>query len=155
MLLKNAFNPEEETERDWDLELADDVKTECEDKYGKVLDIYVKKESTEVRASGSCVFLDGSRLTALVCAGRDLYPLRFFRDCCARTAGTERPLVRRETDPCSTHRRHPLRLKQVIISRTLSSCLLRCLLLSQLVFDSTSSCICLLAVTSLFHDLSR
>ncbi|POY73218.1 hypothetical protein BMF94_3551 [Rhodotorula taiwanensis] len=47
VLLKNAFNPEEETERDWDLELADDVKTECEDKYGKVLDIYVKKESTE------------------------------------------------------------------------------------------------------------
>ncbi|GAA5993656.1 hypothetical protein JCM10908_000662 [Rhodotorula pacifica] len=47
VLLKNAFNPAEETERDWDLELADDVKTECEGKYGKVLDIYVKKESTE------------------------------------------------------------------------------------------------------------
>lgn len=47
VLLKNAFNPAEETERDWDLELADDVKTECEEKYGKVLDIYVKKESIE------------------------------------------------------------------------------------------------------------
>jgi len=47
--MKNAFNPEEETERDWDLELADDVKTECEDKYGPVVDIYVVKESTEVR----------------------------------------------------------------------------------------------------------
>lgn len=47
VLLKNAFNPAEETERDWDLELADDVKTECEEKYGKVLDIYVKKESSE------------------------------------------------------------------------------------------------------------
>ncbi|GJN90218.1 hypothetical protein Rhopal_003217-T1 [Rhodotorula paludigena] len=47
ILMKNAFNPEEETERDWDLELADDVKGECEDKYGKVLDIYVVKESSE------------------------------------------------------------------------------------------------------------
>ncbi|TNY21483.1 splicing factor CC1-like protein [Rhodotorula diobovata] len=47
VLMKNAFNPEEETERDWDLELADDVKTECEDKYGPVVDIYVVKESTE------------------------------------------------------------------------------------------------------------
>ncbi|GAA5999546.1 uncharacterized protein JCM10292_004217 [Rhodotorula paludigena] len=47
VLMKNAFNPEEETERDWDLELADDVKGECEDKYGKVLDIYVVKESSE------------------------------------------------------------------------------------------------------------
>lgn len=44
-LMKDAFNPEEETERDWDLELAEDVKGECEDKYGKVLDIYVVKES--------------------------------------------------------------------------------------------------------------
>jgi RNA-binding protein 39 len=43
--MKNAFNPEEETERDWDLELAEDVKGECEEKYGKVLDIYVNKES--------------------------------------------------------------------------------------------------------------
>ncbi|GAA5895493.1 uncharacterized protein JCM6883_001525 [Sporobolomyces salmoneus] len=45
VLMKDAFNPEEETERDWDLELAEDVKSECEDKYGKVLDIYVAKES--------------------------------------------------------------------------------------------------------------
>ncbi|GAA6022993.1 hypothetical protein JCM11491_000349 [Sporobolomyces phaffii] len=45
VLMKDAFNPEEETERDWDLELADDVKGECEAKYGKVLDIFVVKES--------------------------------------------------------------------------------------------------------------
>jgi len=43
--MKDAFNPEEETERDWDLELAEDVKSECEDKYGKVLTIFVVKES--------------------------------------------------------------------------------------------------------------
>lgn len=45
VLMKDAFNPEEETERDWDIELRDDVKGEVEDKYGKVLDIFVVKES--------------------------------------------------------------------------------------------------------------
>ncbi|CAD6569039.1 MAG: hypothetical protein CYPHOPRED_003032 [Cyphobasidiales sp. Tagirdzhanova-0007] len=43
--LKNMFNPAEETERDWDTELRDDVKSECETKYGKVLEIYVEKDS--------------------------------------------------------------------------------------------------------------
>ncbi|GAA6062063.1 hypothetical protein JCM10212_003561 [Sporobolomyces blumeae] len=47
VLMKDAFNPEEETERDWDLDLAEDVKTECEDKYGKVLDIFVVKDSQQ------------------------------------------------------------------------------------------------------------
>ncbi|KAI9572994.1 hypothetical protein HD554DRAFT_2202804 [Boletus coccyginus] len=45
VLLKNMFNPEEETERDWDRDLADDVKSECEDKYGKVDAIKVEKDS--------------------------------------------------------------------------------------------------------------
>jgi RNA-binding protein 39 len=39
------FNPAEETERDWDTELRDDVKGECENKYGKVAEIYVEKDS--------------------------------------------------------------------------------------------------------------
>ena len=43
--LKNMFNPAEETERDWDIELRDDVKSECEAKYGPVVEIYVLKES--------------------------------------------------------------------------------------------------------------
>ncbi|CAE6444742.1 unnamed protein product [Rhizoctonia solani] len=34
-----------ETERDWDKDLADDVRGECEEKYGKVLDLKVEKES--------------------------------------------------------------------------------------------------------------
>ncbi len=34
-----------ETERDWDKDLAEDVKGECETKYGKVLAIKVEKES--------------------------------------------------------------------------------------------------------------
>ncbi|KIJ21787.1 hypothetical protein PAXINDRAFT_165177 [Paxillus involutus ATCC 200175] len=45
VLLKNMFNPEEETERDWDKDLADDVKGECEDKYGKVDAIKIEKDS--------------------------------------------------------------------------------------------------------------
>jgi len=45
ILLRNAFSAEEETERDWDKDLADDVKGECEEKYGGVLEIYVDKES--------------------------------------------------------------------------------------------------------------
>ena len=34
-----------ETERDWDKDLAEDVKGECETKYGRVLAIKVEKES--------------------------------------------------------------------------------------------------------------
>ncbi|KIJ68490.1 hypothetical protein HYDPIDRAFT_24760 [Hydnomerulius pinastri MD-312] len=45
ILLKDMFSPEEETERDWDKELADDVKGECEEKYGKVDAIKVEKDS--------------------------------------------------------------------------------------------------------------
>jgi len=39
------FDPEEESGRDWDKELAEDVKGECEEKYGKVEAIKVEKES--------------------------------------------------------------------------------------------------------------
>ncbi|KAJ7786274.1 hypothetical protein B0H16DRAFT_1657636 [Mycena metata] len=45
VLLKNMFNPEEETEVDWDKDLADDVKGECQEKYGKVDAIKVEKET--------------------------------------------------------------------------------------------------------------
>ncbi|KAB5591515.1 RNA-binding protein [Ceratobasidium theobromae] len=45
ILLRNMFDPEEETERDWDKDLADDVRTECEEKYGRVIDLKVEKES--------------------------------------------------------------------------------------------------------------
>ncbi|EKM83907.1 hypothetical protein AGABI1DRAFT_110515 [Agaricus bisporus var. burnettii JB137-S8] len=45
VLLKNMFDPDEETEKDWDRELAQDVKGECESKYGKVLAIKVEKDS--------------------------------------------------------------------------------------------------------------
>ena len=43
--MKDAFDPAEETEADWDTELRDDVKSEVESKYGKVVDIFVVKES--------------------------------------------------------------------------------------------------------------
>lgn len=45
VLLKNMFDPEEETERDWDRDLADDVRGECEEKYGPVEAIKVEKET--------------------------------------------------------------------------------------------------------------
>ncbi|KZP31396.1 splicing factor, CC1-like protein [Athelia psychrophila] len=45
VLLVNMFDPEEETERDWDKELAEEVRAECEDKYGPVSGIKVEKET--------------------------------------------------------------------------------------------------------------
>lgn len=45
ILLKNMFDPAEETEQDWDTELAADVKDECADKYGPVVAIKVIKDS--------------------------------------------------------------------------------------------------------------
>ncbi|KAG8928440.1 hypothetical protein FRC02_006899 [Tulasnella sp. 418] len=45
LLLKNMFDPEEETDPDWDKELATDVKDECESKYGPVEALKVEKES--------------------------------------------------------------------------------------------------------------
>ena len=38
--------PHRETERDWDQDLAADVKEECETKYGKVQRCHVDKDST-------------------------------------------------------------------------------------------------------------
>lgn len=40
------FNPAEETEKDWDLDLRDDVQSECESKYGAVAEIRVDKDSS-------------------------------------------------------------------------------------------------------------
>jgi RNA-binding protein 23/39 len=39
------FLAHRETERDWDKELASDVKEECENKYGGVAQIFVQRES--------------------------------------------------------------------------------------------------------------
>ncbi|WVQ68142.1 uncharacterized protein L199_006348 [Kwoniella botswanensis] len=45
IIVSNMFNPDEETERNWDLDLAEDVKGEVESKYGKVRRIKVEKMS--------------------------------------------------------------------------------------------------------------
>ncbi|KDN53001.1 splicing factor, CC1-like protein [Tilletiaria anomala UBC 951] len=45
VLLQNMFDPAEEVERDWDTDLANDVKEECEAKYGGVERIHVERES--------------------------------------------------------------------------------------------------------------
>ncbi|TIC35135.1 splicing factor, CC1-like protein [Wallemia mellicola] len=47
VLLKYMFKASEETEAGWEKELAEDVKTECENEYGKVQEIGVDKESEE------------------------------------------------------------------------------------------------------------
>ncbi|TEB35085.1 splicing factor, CC1-like protein [Coprinellus micaceus] len=47
VLLKNMFNPEEETEANWDKELADEVKGECESKYGPVTALKVERDSEQ------------------------------------------------------------------------------------------------------------
>ncbi|KAI8904760.1 hypothetical protein EDD86DRAFT_194402, partial [Gorgonomyces haynaldii] len=44
VLLKNMFDPEEETEPDWQKEVEEDVKDECS-KYGRVMHIAVDRES--------------------------------------------------------------------------------------------------------------
>lgn len=46
VLLKHMFNAAEETEKDWDTDLRDDVKSECETKYGPVAEIRVDKDSS-------------------------------------------------------------------------------------------------------------
>ncbi|OCF76109.1 RNA-binding protein 39 [Kwoniella mangroviensis CBS 8886] len=45
IIVSNMFNPDEETERNWDLDLAEDVKGEVESKYGEVKRIKVEKMS--------------------------------------------------------------------------------------------------------------
>lgn len=47
LLVSNMFNPDEETERNWDTDLADDVKVEVENKYGHVARIKVDKMSNK------------------------------------------------------------------------------------------------------------
>ncbi|KAK4683787.1 RNA-binding protein 23/39, partial [Tremellales sp. Uapishka_1] len=45
VVVSNMFNPEEETERNWDLDLAEDIKGEVESKYGTVKRLKVEKMS--------------------------------------------------------------------------------------------------------------
>jgi RNA-binding protein 39 len=44
ILFKNMFDPSEETEKNWDKELADDVRLECET-YGIVKELKVDKQT--------------------------------------------------------------------------------------------------------------
>ena len=44
--LLNLFDAREETEPNWDKDLRDDVKAECEAKYGPVADIFLDRDST-------------------------------------------------------------------------------------------------------------
>lgn len=44
LLLKNMFNPAEESEPNWELDIGEDVKAECS-KYGEVVHVFVDKNS--------------------------------------------------------------------------------------------------------------
>lgn len=61
ILLKNMFIAEEETDRDWDKDLADDVREECEAKYGRVEAIKVDTESTSGEIRVRFADLDGAK----------------------------------------------------------------------------------------------
>jgi RNA-binding protein 39 len=55
------FRAEEETDRDWDKDLADDVREECEAKYGRVEAIKVDTESTSGEIRVRFADLDGAK----------------------------------------------------------------------------------------------
>jgi len=93
------MNDYRETERDWDKDLAEDVKGECEEKYGQVEAIKVEKE-TQVRTL--TIFRDDSCWRFI---GRDLCQVWFYwlgQEC---YPGTERPLVWRKTGHRHLHSR--------------------------------------------------
>ena len=101
-MLKDAFDPEEETERDWDIDLRDDVKSEVESKYGKVSEIFVVKES-QVRALSLVHLVDvadtpNPRRERSTSASILLKPLcRLSKD--STVAGSEDARSRRRTRP--------------------------------------------------------
>jgi RNA-binding protein 23/39 len=64
LLLKNMFDPAEETDADWDEAIGRDVKEECEEKYGPVEHVFVDVTSKvrfmvslSLSLSISCIFL--------------------------------------------------------------------------------------------------
>ena len=63
MHLKNMFKPEDETEPDWDKDLAEDVKGECEGKYGKVERIKVVRDS-QVRITRTLSYIHWANTTS-------------------------------------------------------------------------------------------
>lgn len=92
--VSNMFNPEEETERNWDLDLAEDVKGEVEGKYGRVKRIKVEKMSAvgsaEIRHSRKWIHAD----TCM--AGRGLPRICRDRRCDQSHQGSQRSILRRK-----------------------------------------------------------
>jgi hypothetical protein len=90
-----------ETERDWDKVLAEEVKAECQEKYGSVVHIKVERDS-QVCSSCTCGDVYAERAP-----GRDLRAVRVDRRRQAGDQWPERPLVRRQADLRHVHpRRH-------------------------------------------------
>lgn len=114
VLLKNMFDPEElaftpippsqphsylcrETERDWDKDLADDVKGECEDKYGRVDAIKVEKDSQV------SIFFHDWHIKLTMKAGRDIPQVQCHRLCKESHPRIEWAVVWRATSLCRIH----------------------------------------------------
>lgn len=97
VLLSNMFDPEEsvlywrlpiikrltemifwcrETERGWDKELAEEVRGECEDKYGPVVGIKVEKESQVC-----CRLFHYAEVNRVYPAGRNIRQVRLYWIC--------------------------------------------------------------------------
>jgi hypothetical protein len=88
MILKNMFDPAEETEEGWDLDIAEDVKEECE-KHGPVLHIAVQKDTSGlVFVLFRCVACAHARAVA-VCLRTGLC-VRVGRAVCTRSCGHAR-----------------------------------------------------------------
>ncbi|KAH8924392.1 splicing factor CC1-like protein [Atractiella rhizophila] len=47
IVMRNVFNPAEETDPNWDVDLRDDIRGECESQFGRIVGIVVQKESTQ------------------------------------------------------------------------------------------------------------
>jgi hypothetical protein len=105
------FNPAEETEKDWDLDLRDDVKSECESKYGPVVEIRVDKDSS---VSITCRTVSSFALIphVTIIGRRDICALRYPRDCCQGYPGPEWPLL---VSPFDIARSFSLRLTLIVL----------------------------------------
>lgn len=79
-----------ETERDWDKDLAEEVKGECEDKYGKVEAIKVDRDSPQVRRAS---FYEGYSLIQRRTLGGNIRQVRQRRFCEEGHSRLKRTLV--------------------------------------------------------------
>jgi hypothetical protein len=77
LVVSNMFNPEDETERNWDLDLAEDVKGEVERQYGHVRRIKVDKMSAVSEGGSGFELSRFWKLSLTRSPGRGVYRIWF------------------------------------------------------------------------------